>query len=172
MQFPTDNEIKEYSAYVARSEKIYMETFREIMKRDPLEFEIDAFLRNGTKPIGYTLEPRKETANGQKQENGIQGSNQGQKQITPKKNIPSQEQKKKTEEVVAKFNSDEIAKEWRLKYPDRPVLEILSETEIGIGQYLRTENGNHFPEVAKVLGDIGWPWDKDQSVFVWKGAKA
>ena len=95
----------------------------------------------------------------------------GQTQGVAARNVPTEDQMKRTEQVLDKYNSAEIANSWRLRYPDRPVIEILSETEIGIGQYLKTETGDHMPEVAKALGDIGWVWDQKGAVFAWRGGK-
>ncbi len=121
-----------------------------------------------------TVQHRQETAaapNGNEKDKG-QTQVVTAKDNSQRPDVPTLEQKKKTEEVIAGLNSAEKARQWRLKYPDMPVVKILSEKEIGLGQYLKTETGQHFPEVAKALGDIGWVWNKDQSVFVWKGVKA
>jgi hypothetical protein len=124
-------------------------------------------------PYGYSDErngkvadskPNQETANkdGQKKEEI--------KAVTPACKL-TDEEKRKTQAILDKYNSVEIARAWRLKYPDKGVILLLSDTEIGIGQYLKTENDQHFPEVAKALGDIGWVWNKDSSTFIWEGGK-
>ena len=181
MNFPTEQQREEYSAYFVSSLNIFRKKFREMENRDPLEFETEAFTKMGIIPIGYTLGPPKNGGNVEstpakeapKQNDKVaSGGATALQAKAPSKKEPSAEDKRKTEEVIAKFNSVEVAKDWRLKYPDRAVLNIISETEIGIGQYLKTETGEHFKEVAKALGDIGWKWSKDEGVFIWEGVKA
>ena len=52
MNFPSDAEIREYSAYYIRAVKIFRETFRIETGREPTEFEIDNFSKMGIIPIG------------------------------------------------------------------------------------------------------------------------
>lgn len=180
MNFPTGQQIEEYSDYFVSSLSVFRKKFQEKEKRDPLEFEIEAFTKTGIIPIGFTLGPPKNGGSAEStpaKETTLKpsdkgASNGGTAAPASSKKQPSAEDKKRTEAVIAKYNSVEVAKNWRLRYPDRPVLNIISETEIGIGQYLKTETGEHFPEVAKALGDIGWRWSKDNGVFVWEGVKA
>ena len=118
------------------------------------------------------VQHRQETAAAPNEKDKGQTQGAATKDSSQRQDVPTAEQKKKTEEAIATLNSAETARQWRLKYPDMPVVKILSEKEIGLGQYLKTETGQHFPEVAKALGDIGWVWNKDQSVFVWQGGKS
>jgi len=52
MIFPSDAEIREYSAYYIRAVKIFKETFKIETGREPTEFEIDNFSKMGIIPIG------------------------------------------------------------------------------------------------------------------------
>ena len=52
MNFPSDAEIREYSAYYIRAVKIFRETFKIETGREPTEFEIDNFSKMGIIPIG------------------------------------------------------------------------------------------------------------------------
>ena len=54
MNFPTEQQREEYSAYFVSSLNIFRKKFREMENRDPLEFEIEAFTKMGIIP--YPLE--------------------------------------------------------------------------------------------------------------------
>jgi len=52
MIFPSDAEIREYSAYYIRAMKIFREQFRNENGREPTEFELQDFSRMGIIPFG------------------------------------------------------------------------------------------------------------------------
>jgi len=52
MIFPSDAEIREYSAYYVRAVKIFRETFKFTMGREPSESELEDFSRMGIIPFG------------------------------------------------------------------------------------------------------------------------
>jgi len=52
MNFPSDAEIREYSAYYIRAVKIFRETFKFTMGREPSESELEDFSRMGIIPFG------------------------------------------------------------------------------------------------------------------------
>ena len=52
MIFPSDAEIREYSAYYIRAVKIFRETFKIETGREPTEFELQDFSRMGIIPFG------------------------------------------------------------------------------------------------------------------------
>ena len=52
MNFPSDAEIREYSAYYIRAMKIFREQFRNENGREPTEFELQDFSRMGIIPFG------------------------------------------------------------------------------------------------------------------------
>ena len=72
MNFPSDAEIREYSAYYIRAMKIFREQFRNENGREPTEFELQDFSRMGIIPFGIL-----------KQQNG--SSNFQTLQVSPQK---------------------------------------------------------------------------------------
>jgi len=52
MNFPSDAEIREYSAYYIRAIKIFRETFKFTMGREPSESELEDFSKMGIIPFG------------------------------------------------------------------------------------------------------------------------
>ena len=111
MIFPSDAEIREYSAYYIRAMKIFREQFRNENGREPSEFELQDFSRMGIIPFGIL-----------KQQNG--SSNFQTAQI-PAQKLFQQAQKLKTESVM------DIIK-------DHPELSIEGE-KIVMKQFIKPE---------------------------------
>ena len=111
MIFPSDAEIREYSAYYIRAVKIFRETFKIETGREPTEFELQDFSRMGIIPFGIL-----------KQQNG--SSNFQTAQI-PAQKLFQQAQKLKTESVM------DIIK-------DHPELSIEGE-KIVMKQFIKPE---------------------------------
>ena len=111
MNFPSDAEIREYSAYYIRAVKIFRETFKIETGREPTEFELQDFSRMGIIPFGIL-----------KQQNG--SSNFQTAQI-PAQKLFQQAQKLKTESVM------DIIK-------DHPELSIEGE-KIVMKQFIKPE---------------------------------
>ena len=111
MNFPSDAEIREYSAYYIRTVKIFRETFKIETGREPTEFEIDNFSKMGIIPIGIL-----------RQQNG--NSHFQTPQVSPQK-LVQQAQKLKTESIM------DIIK-------DHPELSIEGE-KIVMKQFIKPE---------------------------------
>jgi len=111
MNFPSDAEIREYSAYYIRAVKIFRETFKIETGREPTEFEIDNFSKMGIIPIGIL-----------RQQNG--NSHFQTPQVSPQK-LVQQAQKLKTESIM------DIIK-------DHPELSIEGE-KIVMKQFIKPE---------------------------------
>ena len=93
MNFPSDAEIREYSAYYIRAIKIFRETFKFTMGREPSESELEDFSKMGIIPFGIL-----------KQQNGSSGFQTP--QVSPQKlvqqaqkMVQQSEQKSKAELV-------------------------------------------------------------------------
>ena len=111
MNFPSDAEIREYSAYYIKAVKIFRETFKIETGREPTEFEIDNFSKMGIIPIGIL-----------RQQNG--NSHFQTPQVSPQK-LVQQAQKLKTESIM------DIIK-------DHPELSIEGE-KIVMKQFIKPE---------------------------------
>jgi len=130
MIFPSDAEIREYSAYYIRAVKIFRETFKFTMGREPTETELQDFSRMGIIPFGIL-----------KQQNG--NSNFQIPQISPQKlaQQSEQEQKLKTEQIM------DILK-------DHPELRIEGD-KIVVRQFIKTET---FNKIRDALKHKGWEY--------------
>ena len=87
MNFPSDAEIREFTAYTIRARKIIVEEFRQQEGRPTNELEIQDFLRMVVVPFGIL-----------KQQNG--SSHFQSTQIATQKQMQQTEQKKKNESSV------------------------------------------------------------------------
>jgi len=87
MIFPSDAEIREFTAYTIRARKIIVEEFKQLEGRPPNEFELQDLLRMVVVPFGIL-----------KQQNG--NSHFQSQQIATQKQAQAPEQKPKTEPVM------------------------------------------------------------------------
>jgi hypothetical protein len=87
MIFPSDSEIREFTAYTIRARKIIVEEFRQQEGRPPNEFELQDLLKMVVVPFGIL-----------KQQNG--NSHFQSPQIATQKQAQSPEEKPKTEPVM------------------------------------------------------------------------
>jgi len=92
MIFPSDAEIREYSAYYIRAVKIFRETFKIENGREPSEFELQDFSKMGIIPFGIL-----------KQQNG--SSHFQSPQVPAQKQAQPPEKKQKTESVMDIVNA-------------------------------------------------------------------
>jgi len=93
MIFPSDPEIREFTAYTIRARKIIVEEFKQLEGRPPNEFELQDLLKMVVVPFGIL-----------KQQNG-NSHFQSQQQITTQKQAQSPQQKLKTESVMDIVNA-------------------------------------------------------------------
>lgn len=152
MNFPSDAEIREYSAYYIRAVKIFRETFKIETGREPSEFELQDFSRMGIIPFGIL-----------KQQNG--NSYLQSPQTATQKLAQAPQQKPDTNEV------DNIIKNY-------PQLSIEGDK---IVMKDKIEPVDIFYSVARKLESKGWKYIKHKQTggsnwepgyFVFKGAKA
>jgi hypothetical protein len=87
MIFPSDPEIREFTAYIIRARKIIVEEFKQQEGRPPNEFELQDLLKMVVVPFGIL-----------RQQNG--NSHFQSQQIATQKQAQSPEQKPKTEPVM------------------------------------------------------------------------
>ena len=135
MIFPSDAEIREYSAYYIRALKIFRETFKFTMGREPTESEFQDFSRMGIIPFGIL-----------KQQNG--NSHLQTPQISPQKIVNEAQkiaqqswQKSKVESVMDIVkNHPELSAEG-----DKVVVRKHIETEI-------------FKRIMNTFKDKGWEY--------------
>jgi len=87
MIFPSDSEIREFTAYAIRARKIIVEEFSKLEERPPNELEIQELLKMAVVPFGIL-----------KQQNG--NSHLQTSQITAQRQMQQPEQKQKNESSV------------------------------------------------------------------------
>ena len=129
MIFPSDPEIREFTAYTIRARKIIVEEFRQQEGRPPNEFELQDLLRMVVVPFGIL-----------KQQNGI--SHFQSQQIATQKQAQAPEQNPKIAQVM------EIVK-------DHPELSIEGD-KIVMRQFIKPTEVFH--KVKDELKRKGWEY--------------
>ena len=161
MNFPSDAEIREYSAYYIRAIKIFRETFKFTMGREPSESELEDFSRMGIIPFGIL-----------KQQNG--SSNFQTAQISPQKLVQQAQKMAQSSQQKPDINEvNEIIK----NYPQLSIEgnKIVMKDKI--------EPADVFYSVMHKLESKGWKyvsqkhtggskWEPGYFEFKDKGAKA
>ena len=166
MNFPSDAEIREYCAYYIRAVKIFRETFKHEMGREPTESELENFSGMGIVPFGIL-----------KQQNGnshIQAPR-----------VPSQKIVKEAEKLAQQ--SQKMIQQSGVKSKIEPIMDILKEhPELWVeGDRIvikkKIEPLDTFHEVKEKLEKEGWKYFEAQhkgvkkwepAYFEFEGAKA
>jgi len=151
MNFPSDAEIREYCAYYIRAIKIFRETFKFTMGREPSESELQDFSKMGIIPFGIL-----------KQQNG--NPNFQTPQISPQKLAQQSDQKQKSEQ--------------KQKLNIEPILEVLkNHPELRVeGERIiikrKIEPRDTFHDVKDELEKKGWIYveAKHKGVNEWEPA--
>jgi len=135
MNFPSDSEIREYCAYYIRAVKIFRETFKFTMGREPTETELQDFSRMGIIPFGIL-----------KQQNGNSNFQipqvPTQKIVNEARKIAQQSEQKSDVESVK-----DIVK-------NHPELSIEGD-KIVVKQFIKTET---FNKIRDALKQSGWEY--------------
>jgi len=135
MIFPSDSEIREYSAYYIRAVKIFRETFKIEMGREPSEFELQDFSKIGIIPFGIL-----------KQQNGSSHFQTLQ--------IPAQKQTQQSEQKTKNESPNESVKDIVDKHPELAIdgARVVVKKKI--------EPTETFYEVRDELESRGWKYIK------------
>jgi len=150
MIFPSDAEIREYCAYYIRAVKIFRETFKHEMGREPTESELENFSGMGIVPFGI-LELRNGNSHFQTQQIPSQKIVKEAEKLAQQSQKMTQqsEQKSKTELVM------DIVK-------DHPELSIEGD-KIVVKQFIKTET---FNKIRDALKHKGWEYIAPRQVGV------
>jgi len=136
MNFPSDAEIREYSAYYIRAMKIFREQFRNENGREPTEFELQDFSRMGIIPFGIL-----------KQQNG--SSNFQTPQVSPQKLV---QQAQKMAQSPQQKPEIQLAEDIVKKHPELTI----EGNRIIMKQYIKDTDVFH-----KLKGELekkGWEY--------------
>jgi len=159
MIFPSDAEIREYSAYYIRAVKIFRETFKIETGREPTEFELQDFSRMGIIPFGIL-----------KQQNG--SSNFQTPQVSPQKLV---QQAQKIVQSPQQKPEIQLAEDIVKKHPE---LSIEGD-KIVMKQFIKPTEV--FYKVMNQLKQMGWEYmppkhaggdKREPGYFEFKEAKA
>ena len=142
MIFPSDAEIREYSAYYIRAIKIFRETFKFTMGREPSESELEDFSRMGIIPFGIM-----------KQQNG--SSNFQTPQISPQKLV---QQAQKMVQQSEQKSKAELVKDILKNYPE---LSIEGD-KIVMKHFIKPTEAFH--KVREQLKQRGWEYIAPKNV--------
>jgi len=155
MIFPSDAEIREYCAYYIRAVKIFRETFKFTMGREPSESELEDFSRMGIIPFGIL-----------KQQNGnLNFQIPAQKIVNQAEKVAQQSDQKQKSEQKQKLNIE-------------PIMEVLkNHPELWVeGERIiikrKIEPRDTFHEVRDELEKRGWIYveAKHKGVKEWEPA--
>ena len=142
MNFPSDAEIREYSAYYIRAVKIFRETFKFTMGREPSESELEDFSRMGIIPFGIL-----------KQQNG--SSSFQTPQISPQKLV--QQAQKMAQQSEQKSKAESVKDILR----DHPELWIEGDKII---VKKKIESADDFYAVREELEKRGWKYVRPRHI--------
>ena len=142
MNFPSDAEIREYSAYYIRAMKIFREQFRNENGREPTEFELQDFSRMGIIPFGIL-----------KQQNG--SSNFQTPQVSPQKLV---QQAQKMAQQSEQKSKAELVKDILKNYPE---LSIEGD-KIVMKHFIKPTEAFH--KVREQLKQRGWEYIAPKNV--------
>jgi len=142
MIFPSDAEIREYSAYYIRAVKIFRETFKIETGREPTEFEIDNFSKMGIIPIGIL-----------RQQNG--NSHFQTPQVSPQKLVQQAQKIVQQSELKSKA---ELVKDILKNYPE---LSIEGD-KIVMKHFIKPTAAFH--KVREQLKERGWEYIAPKNV--------
>ena len=160
MIFPSDSEIREYSAYEVRTRKIILEEFKHEYGREPNELEIPELLRAAIIPIGFLPKQngQQKLPQDQSQNNSNSVKNEAKSSSTEEsKNQPAQQQKPVQPQGGWKSEVLKLLNE----FPQN--LDRKSQSKVKIVKEIPRSDWN---KVKEGFEKEGWKYDWKEKVFL------